>query len=94
MLVSCTKTETTSSLNCDNAELRIFNSGVDTILYAFGAPECCNKLAPHDSASYFFGSLQNTTEDLHTWQIDVYTPQRKYLVEMNSCVQILDIHAP
>ncbi len=92
--ISCSAYNNNPDMDCDSAELRVINTGMDTIPYAFGSDLMNSKLAPGDSISRFLGPVHINAEEQSTWEVDFITPHKTYTVEVNECLERLHVHEP
>ena len=94
VFMSCSAYNSYPEINCDAAELRVINTGMDTIPYAIGSGIVNGTLAPGDSISHFLGPVHINAEEQSTWEVDFVTPHKTYTVEVNECLERLLVHEP
>lgn len=73
-------------IHCDNAELRIKNTGNDTIYYGFNTSAWTEILLPDSTISHFVGPVEVTSTSESTVTTTFESDHGSFSIEINDCL--------
>ena len=82
-IVACKKKD---GISFDNAELRIKNTGTDTIYYSFNSSAYTDTLLPGATISEFVGPIEVSDETESTVTTSFMSTHGNFFVEVDDCV--------